>query len=154
MPGPVTIRPVESRSDRARFLDLPYRHYAGDRHFVPPLRMDQDNATTPGKNPLFEHGRMRLFLAERDGHVVGRIAGIVNGMHLEKYQDATGFFGFFESEDSDETAGALIDAAAGWLREQGMTRMRGPTNPTMNDVAGLQVGGFDRDPASIEWTKS
>jgi len=146
MPGPVTVRPVTSRGDRARFLDLPYSHYAGERHFVPPLRMDQNNAVTPGKNPLFEHGKMQLFLAERAGEVVGRIAGIVNGMHLEKYRDATGFFGFFESIDDDEVAGALVNAAAEWLRGEGLTEMRGPTNPTMNDVAGLLVNGFDREP--------
>jgi GNAT superfamily N-acetyltransferase len=149
MPPPVTVRPVTSRADRARFLDLPYRHYAGDAAFVPPLRMDQANVTSPRKNPFFDHGRMQLFLAERDGQAVGRVAAIVNGMHLEKYADGAGFFGFFESPDDDAVAGALVEAAAGWLRAEGMTSVRGPANPTMNDVAGLLVEGFDRPPSVL-----
>lgn len=142
----VAVRPVASRADRARFLDFPYKHYAGDPTFVPPLRMDQANATSPKKNPFFEHGAMQLFLAERDGEVVGRIAAIENGMHLKKYADGAGFFGFFESVDDEAVAHALVDAAADWLRARGLASMRGPANPTMNDVAGLLVDGFDREP--------
>ena len=63
--------------------------------------------------------------------------------------DGNGFFGFFDSVDDDDVAGALLDAAAGWLRQRGLTGVRGPVNPTMNDVAGLLVDGFDRPPAIL-----
>ncbi len=110
--------------------------------------MDQFEVLNPRKNPFFEHGRMQLFLAfGADGKVVGRIAGIVNGMHLETHDDEAGFFGFFETEERFATAAALLDAAAAWLREQGMHTMRGPVNPSLNDPAGLLVDGFDRIPA-------
>src|SRR5690606_10833581 len=104
LPAPVqapyglTVRPVEAPRHRKRFLDFPYRHYARDRHFVPPLRMDQEKTLDPKKSPFFEHGRIQLFLAEDGrGQVVGRVAAIVNGMHLAKYDDDVGFFGFFEA---------------------------------------------------------
>lgn len=110
--------------------------------------MDQFEVLNPRKNPFFEHGRMQLFLAfGANGKVVGRIAGIVNGMHLKTHNDETGFFGFFETEERFETAAALLDAAAAWLQEQGMHTMRGPVNPSLNDPAGLLVDGFDRVPA-------
>ena len=145
----VTARPVTSRRDRQRFLDFPYRHYADDRTFVPPLRLDQAKVISADKNPFFEHGDMQLFLAERDGEVVGRVAGIVNGMHLRKYGDGNGFFGFYETVEDPEVSAALLDAATGWLRARGLTGARGPTNPSMNDVAGLLVGGFDRPPSIL-----
>lgn len=145
----LTLRPTRSRRDRARFLDFFYRHYAGDPPFVPTLRLDTKKTLDPEKNPFFEHGQVELFLAERDGEVVGRIAAIVNGMHLKKYADRTGFFGFFEAIDDDAVARALLDAAAGWLRAKGLAAMRGPTNPSMNDVAGLLVDGFDRAPSIL-----
>ncbi len=145
----VTVRPVTSSADRRRFLDLPYSHYAEDRAFVPPLRMDQAKVLNPKKNPFFEHGDMQLFIAERAGEVVGRIAGIVNGMHLKKYDDGNGFFGFFETIEDPEVSTALLDAATGWLKQRGLTGVRGPTNPSMNDVAGLLVDGFNRAPSIL-----
>lgn len=145
----VSVRPVASRRDFARFLDLPYRLYAGHPYWVPPLRMDQAKALSPKKNPFFAHGRAQLFLAEAGGETVGRIAALVNGMHLHKYDDGNGFFGFFETTEDYAVAEALLDAATGWLRAQGLQGVRGPTNPTMNDTAGLLVDGFAREPAIL-----
>jgi len=146
----VTVRPVRTRRDRKRFIDFPYRFYKNHDYWVPPLRLDVAHTLNPQKNPFFEHGKIQLFLAEdASGTVVGRIAGIVNGMHLKKYGDGNGFFGFFECEERYETAEALLDAACGWLRAQGMTGVRGPANPSLNDVAGLLVDGFDRVPAIL-----
>ena len=68
-------------------------------------------------------------------------------MHLKKYADGNGFFGFFECEERYPIAQALLEAAQTWLTEQGLSGMRGPANPSMNDVAGLLVDGFDRYPA-------
>ena len=145
----VTVRPVTSSADRKRFLDFPYSHYAGDRTFVPPLRMDQAKVIDAKKNPFFEHGDMQLFLAERAGEVVGRVAAIVNGMHLQKYADGNGFFGFYETIEDPDVSTALLDAATGWLKQRGLTGVRGPTNPSMNDVAGLLVDGFNRPPSIL-----
>jgi GNAT superfamily N-acetyltransferase len=91
---------------------------------------------------------MALFLARNArGEAVGRIAAIVNGEHLRHHQDDTGFFGFFESDSNPKTSHALFESAANWLTQHGLRRMRGPANPTFNDVSGCLVEGFDRDPA-------
>ena len=145
----VTVRPVASARDLSRFLDLPYALYAGNPHFVPPLRMDQAGVLNTRKNPFFEHGSAGLFLAERDGETVGRIAAIRNGQHLAKHADGNGFFGFFETVEDYAVAEALLDAAVAWLTARGLTGVRGPANPSMNDVAGLLVDGFDRPPAIL-----
>ena len=146
----VTVRPVSSSGDRRRFIDFGYSHYDGDPHFVPPLRMDQAKVLNPKKNPFFEHGEIGLFLAEdAGGNIVGRIAAIRNGMHLKKYDDNVGFFGFFETVDDEAVVDALLDAAGGWLLERGLTAMRGPANPSLNDPSGLVVEGFDREPCIL-----
>lgn len=145
-----TVRPVTGARDRRRFFDFPYRHYRGNRHWVPPLRMDQMKALNPEKNPFFEHGRAQLFIAENaSGEVVGRIAAIISGTHLQKYDDGVGYFGFFETIEDYSVAEGLLEAASRWLRESGLRGVRGPTNPTINDTAGLLVGGFDRRPAIL-----
>ncbi|MEM0961451.1 MAG: hypothetical protein AAGK21_02770 [Bacteroidota bacterium] len=145
----VTVRPVRSSADRKAFLDVPYALYDGVRTFVPPLRMDQKGVIDPKNNPFFEHGTAELFVAEQNGRVVGRVAAIENGQHLAKYADGNGFFGFFDTVDDYAVAEALLDTAAGWLRQRGLTGVRGPTNLTMNDVAGLLVDGFDRPPSIL-----
>ena len=150
MPDSVTVRPVESLRERKRFVDFQYDLYHTSPYWVPPLRRDIHHTLSPRKNPFFDHGRMRLFIAEdASGRVVGRIAAIINGMHLQKYNDAYGFFGFFEVVDDFEAASALLDAAIEWLRKGGMKGVRGPANPTLNDTAGLLVDGFDREPSVL-----
>ena len=111
--------------------------------------MDQKAVLDPKKNPFFDHGSIDLFLAEdiSTGKTIGTIAAIVNGEHLRKYNDEVGFFGFFECIENIEVARALFAAAATQLLEKGLTKMRGPTNPSMNDVSGMLVDGFDRMPS-------
>ncbi len=142
------VRPVRSRRDLRRFIQFPYDLYRGNVYWTPPLRVDLYETLNPRKNPFFEHGLMQLFLAFDDaGRVTGRIAAIINGMHLKTHADDAGFFGFFETEERFETAESLLHAAASWLQEQGMKVVRGPVNPSLNDPAGLLVNGFDRFPA-------
>src|SRR5690606_28645983 len=54
-----------------------------------------------------------------------------------------------ECINSEGIAFALFDAATAWLREKGMTGVRGPTNPSLNDTAGLLTEGFDREPSIL-----
>lgn len=144
------VFPVTSAASRRRFLDLPYALYRRHPFWVPPLRTEQRKTLDPKRNPFFEHGRMQLFLAEDDrGRAIGRVAAIVNGMHLRRHDDGNGFFGFFECVEDYAVAEALLDAACAWLRQQGLTGVRGPANPTLNDTAGLLVEGFDREPSIL-----
>ncbi|MDA0725853.1 MAG: hypothetical protein O3B25_16515 [Verrucomicrobia bacterium] len=147
-PIQVQVRPVKGWWGRRAFIQFPYQLYKDELYWIAPLRMDTAKMTNPKKNAFFAHGEMQLFLArDQNRKVVGRIAAIKNGMHLQKYRDNVGFFGFFECINDKTVSNALLDAAANWLRGQGLVSMRGPVNPTMNDVAGLLVDGFDRQPS-------
>ena len=148
MNGEIRIEAVADAEALRRFIDLPYELYADSSYWVAPLRLEQRLILSPRFNPFYKHARIQLFLAYgADGRVVGRIAAIINGMHLDKYHDGNGFFGFFECRPQFEVARDLLDAAAGWLREQGLHGMRGPCSPSMNDVSGLLTKGFDRRPS-------
>ncbi len=146
----VNISRVNSRGERRAFINYAYRLYKNDRYWIPPLRLDLSRILNPKKNAFFEHGKIELFLAKNEsGSIVGRIAAIVNGMHLKKYDDSVGFFGFFECEDNLSVAQHLFGAASDWLGAQGIRSVRGPANPSLNDVAGLLVEGFERQPAIL-----
>jgi len=138
-----SVRTVRDRRDLKSFVDLPYRLHSRDLVWAPPLRRDVRGLLSRTRNPFFDHGDSEYFLAERAGRVVGRIAAITNRLHNETHGDRVGFFGFFECEDDSEVAGALLDAAANWVRGRGHDILRGPASFSTNDECGLLVDGFD-----------
>src|SRR4029077_3241155 len=71
---------------------------------------------------------------------------IKNDAHTREHGDRVGFYGFFESVGDQAVAGALVDAAARWVRDKGFGVMRGPMSPSVNDEGGLLVTGFDTPP--------
>jgi len=144
------IRPVRTKRELKDFMVLPERIYREDPMWVPPITFEVKKHLSR-KNPFFEHGDAQLYVAYRGGVAIGRISAQIDTLHNERYEEKTGFFGFFESEDDPEVASALFDAAHTWLRDRGMVEVRGPFNFTINHTAGLLVDGFDRPPV-IEMT--
>jgi hypothetical protein len=144
------IREVVTKADKSAFVDLPARLYAADPNWVPPLKNEVHELITPGKNPWFEHGEAQLFLAERGGHIVGRISAHIDFMALKQpveqgFGPDTGHWGFLEAAD-EATTQALLTRAEAWLRTKGMTRAVGPMSFAMWDETGLLISGHDHPP--------
>lgn len=146
---PVTITPVESKKALRDFIKLPWKIYAGDPNWVPPLIIDMKKILDKKKNPFFEHSDAELFLAQKDGETVGRIAAILNNNHNKFHNEKVGFFGFFESIDDRNVADALMMAAEKWVKARGMTHLRGPMNFSTNDPCGMLCEGFDSPPVLL-----
>lgn len=146
----IIIRPVLTKADKKAFIDLPFRLYANDPNWVPPLKDEVNGLITPGKNPWFEHGEAELFLAERDGNIVGRISAHIDHLALKQPPEqgmgpGCGNWGLFEAEDASVAAG-LVARAEDALRAKGMTRSMGPISLAMWDEPGLLVEGFKQPP--------
>ena len=141
----LSIEPVEDKADLNAFLQLPYRLYANDPHWVPPLLAERKEALSP-KHPVFQHLKWQGWLAYRDGQPVGRISAQIDQLHLDHYKDRTGFFGLLEAENDPEVFTALTGTAESWLRERGMTEVRGPFSLNINQEVGLLVEGFGAPP--------
>ena len=145
----INVRAIDKSGHKA-FVELPFRLYRDDPHWVPPLRSEVFGLITPGKNPWFSHGEAQLFLAERDGRVVGRISAHIDHLALKQPVEqgmgpGTGNWGLLEAEDADVTA-ALIAAAEDWLRGKGMHRVLAPLSISIWDEPGLLTKGFEQDP--------
>lgn len=139
---------VQSKRDFKRFIELPWQIYEPNKYpkWIPPLRLAVMDGLDVKKNPFYKRASREMFLAVRDGRVVGRIAAIENKAHNEFHGDKVGFFGFFEAFQDQDAARALFDAAAGWLRARGLDTMRGPMSPSTNHEAGLLVDGYQHEP--------
>jgi hypothetical protein len=142
----LTVRPVDTRSERQRFIRLPWRIYRDDPCWMPPLIMSQEELLGFRPHPFYERSKSRSFLATRGGRDIGRITAIVNAGHIDRYKEQRGFFGFFECDDDAEAARGLFGAARDWLHAQGMQSIRGPVNPSLNYECGLLIEGFDTPP--------
>jgi GNAT superfamily N-acetyltransferase len=139
----ITIREVLTRKDLRRFINFPFALYKNNQYWIPPLLMDEWNTLDPKKNPAFEHCRVKYWLADKDGQLTGRIAGIINDKYIEKWGQKLGRFGWFDFIDDLEVSGALLGAVESWARENGMSAIHGPLGFTDMDREGILIEGFD-----------
>jgi len=141
----VLISEVRRPADMRRFVFLPRTLYRGDPCWAPPIWADEVRAYTAGKNAVLSHSDFTLFLAERDGSVLGRSLVYVDHNFNAYYKARTGFFGAFECVEDYPVAHALDAAAEHWLATRGMDRIRGPINP-VSEMWGFLKEGFDSPP--------
>ena len=142
----VQVRTAQGKKDIARFVEFPFHLYRNNPCWVPPIISERKSFLDPAKNPFFEHSEVQLFLAERDGEVVGTIAGIINRNHNKVHDDKVGFWGMFEVVEDYAVAEQLFIAARDWVKAQGMDTIRGPMNMSVNDECGLLLDAFDSCP--------
>lgn len=142
----VDIVPVQTRAQWREFHNLPYRVYRDDPHWIPPLLLERKFHFDPKHNPFFQHSRAAFWLAYKGGQPVGRISAQIDQLHLNRYADASGHFGFLEAIDDAAIFGRLLRTAEDWLRGAGMRRAIGPVSFSMWDQPGLLVEGFDIPP--------
>ena len=140
------IHRVTTRRQKKQFLEFPWTLYKGDPNWVPPLRSNQKELVGYVPHPFYERNSVQTFLATRGDEVCGRIAAILNQGHNVQYNERLGFFGFFDCRDDQEAAAGLFDAVKQWFADQGIYKVRGPANPSLNYEVGLLIQGFDSQP--------
>ncbi len=108
---PLVVRKVQNQADLKEFVTFPWRVYADDPYWVPPLISERLAFQDPKRNPFFEHAEVERFLAQRGEETVGTIVAFTNHRHNEFHNENIGFFGFFEAWEDEEAAFALLDIA-------------------------------------------
>ncbi len=143
---PLSLKPVSCKAEMNAFIKFPWQIYKKDPYWVAPLIADTKKFLDPQKGTFFQFGEAQYFMVYDGQKPLGRISSHVNHQY-EKYHDQhTGFFGFFECENNAQAAHMLLDAAAGWLRQKGKTRILGPMSFSIYDASGVLYEGFDSSP--------
>lgn len=137
---------LANKADRQRFMGLGDSLYHGVVNYIAPMRMTLNKVLDPNQHPVFEHMRMRAFVARQNGRDVARLEAHIDSAYNAKQGVETGFFGFFESIDDRAVAHALFDKAIAWLKNEGCVEVIGPAQYNMSHSAGLLVENFDRPP--------
>ncbi|MDZ7629399.1 MAG: hypothetical protein U5J99_13445 [Parvularculaceae bacterium] len=142
----ITVEPVSGVQGRRSFIRAGKVAYAGDPHYIAPLEFEVAARLDPDANPALKGADVQLFLAKKDGSIAGRISAFVNPLHLDRYNDAAGHFGFLDAIDDPEVFTALLRAAEDFFRARGLKKSSGPFSFSVNEECGLLVSGFDTPP--------
>ena len=155
----IQIEAANTRAEIKKFMMFPFKLYKDNPYWVSPLLMDIRHVLgintfvdgllgAKGKHPFYSYGNMQLYVAKKNGEIVGRIAAISNDRYNEVHpnEGGVGFFGFFECVNDQEVANALFDQAKSWLKERNLTKMQGPASPSSSYEFGLLTDGFDDTP--------
>lgn len=151
---PIELLLVRTEAERRRFVEVQFSLNRSDPAWVPPLRTEVLELTSPRRNPWFDHARAAFFIATRTENGVqrdvGRISAQVDELWLALAPDrgggpGCGTWGMFEAADA-AVAAALLGRARDWLAAEGMARMAGPLSLSIWDEPGLLVRGFEQPP--------
>ena len=139
----VITRPVQTQKDLKKFIDFPFRLYKKNPYWVPPLRKGIAETLNRAKNPAFETCDAELWLAYKDGKVVGRIAGIINHRHNSYIKKKQARFGWIDFINDPDVAEELLMTVEEWAKQHECESLHGPLGFNDLDQSGMLIEGFD-----------
>ena len=140
---PVEIKTVKSRSELRTFVEFPEKLYKDNPFYVPYLEFDQMDTLDQKKGAAQEFCESELYLAYKDGELVGRVAAIVNKLANAQLNHKEVRFGWYDFTDDPEVSAALMDKVYEFGRARNMEKVVGPLGFTDFDPEGMLVEGFD-----------
>ncbi len=140
----IVVKEVNTSKEFKAFYQFQNRLYKDCEAYVPTLDADQKSSLR--SDPALDYCKRKMFLAYKDGKVVGRIQAIVNPRYNEFYHTKRGRFGWFDFINDMEVAKALMKAASAWLKEQGMEVIHGPLAYNTLGRQGMLIEGFENTP--------
>lgn len=139
----VVIKTVAGKEDLKTFVKFPLQLYKDCPYYVPNIYGDEIATLDPQQNAMGKYSLSRLFLAYKDGKVVGRMAAIINRIANKDWNHSEVRFGWADFIDDKEVSKALMEAVIAFGKENGMTSVAGPLGFTDFDNEGCVVEGFD-----------
>jgi GNAT superfamily N-acetyltransferase len=148
-PPGIEVLPVRTRRERRLFLTFPWRIYAHDPQWVPPLLSERAKTIDPLRGAFFKRGEAELFIAWKNGVPVGTICAAEDKPYNASMHTRECMFGFFEYAQEEAIARALIDRVSQWAAARGLATLGGPFNLDYEDSYGVLVEGRDRPPVLL-----
>ena len=140
----VIIKEVKTRSELRKFVNFPEKLYRNNPYYVPPIVFDQMDTLDQKKGAAQEFCDSKLYLAYKDGELVGRVAAIINKLANKQWNHKEVRFGWYDFVDDKEVSKALFNKVEDFGREHGMESIVGPLGFTDFDPEGLLIEGYDQ----------
>lgn len=145
----VIIKEVVTKKELLKWVRFPNELYKDNEYFVPFLENDEMETFTREKNPSYEFCETKLFLAFKEGRIVGRIAGLINHAYNKKWKQNAIRYTRFDFIDDFEVSEKLLSAVVDWGKERGFSEIMGPIGFNDMDHQGMLIEGFDKLNMSI-----
>ncbi|MBY5956986.1 GNAT family N-acetyltransferase [Membranicola marinus] len=141
---PYHIFTVTDEKNLARFINFPYKLYANNPYWAPPLKSEERSFLMDV--PSLDDGiETEMFLVTDDhGEVAGRIQVLINHHEIAFSGEKTARFNKLDFIDDQNVSSLLLQEAEQWTREKGMTQLMGPFGYSNLDAAGTLTEGFDK----------
>ncbi len=139
----IDIKKVSTKRDYQTFVEFPFTLYQDNPFWVPPLVKDEIETLDPQLNPVYQNATASLFLAYKNGEVVGRIAAIINWIEVKEIKKNKVRFGWFDFIDDTNVSKTLLEAVISFGKKHKMETIEGPVGFSNLDKAGLLIEGFN-----------
>lgn len=137
------IKEVTTKRDIRKFVKFQWRLFKNVPTYIPPLMMDE-MALLTSKNPSLEHCTHKMWLAYRNGEIVGRVAAIINNKINEHWNKKAVRFGWFDFVEDIEVCKALLDKVIEYGHQHGLNEIEGPFGFNDMDKECWVIEGFDQ----------
>jgi len=141
----MNIVPVTNRKTMKAFVNFPRGLYRNNPYWVPPMWGEERHAYDGKTNVMLRDNNYLLLLVYEKETLLGRSIIYIDAEFNRYYKAATGFFGAFECIENQQAANLLLSASTKWLKERGMTAMRGPIHP-IAESWGFLLKGYESKP--------
>ena len=137
----IEIKEVKSNEDLKKFIQFPRKLYKACPYYVPALDQGEEKLLT--KHPALAFCDLRMWLAYRNGEIVGRIAGIINRRCNEIKKQKRIRFAWFDVIKDPEVAKMLFQTVEEWGKSEGLEEICGPSRYSNMEKQAMLVEGFD-----------
>ena len=137
----IEIKEVKNSEELKKFIQFPRELYKSCPYYVPALDKGEEKLLT--KHPALAFCDLRMWLALRDGEIVGRIAGIINHRCNEIKGQKRIRFAWFDVIEDLEVAQKLFQTVEEWGKSQGLEEICGPSRYSNMEKQAMLVEGFD-----------
>lgn len=145
----VIIKEVLTKNDLKKWIRFPLSLYKNSENFTPFLESEEIGNFTKTVNPAYEFCDTKLYLAYKNGKIVGRIGAIINHAANKKWNSNAIRFTRFDFIDDYEVSSALFNKVIDYGKEYGLKYVMGPIGFTDLDHEGMLIEGFDELNMSI-----
>lgn len=147
----ISIKEVTTKSDLKAFVKFPFKLYKNSKYWVPPIISEEIKTFNKKENPVFNDAEARLFLAYKNGELVGRVAAIINWLEVNNQTLKKMRFGWFDFIDDLEVSQTLFNQVESIGKEHGLEYTEGPVGFSNLDKVGVMTEGFDVIAPMVTW---
>ncbi|WP_242132320.1 GTP cyclohydrolase [Aestuariivivens marinum] len=147
----VTLKEVKTKADLKTFVKFPFKLYKDSKYWVPPIISQELKTFNKSENPVFNDAEAVLYLAYKEGEIVGRIAAIINWIEVKGQNQRKMRFGWFDFIDDLSVSQTLLNKVEEIGKVHNLEYVEGPVGFSNLDKVGVLTEGFDSIGSMITW---